>query len=197
MERNVVTRVPRILAVAAAALLIAASGGNEAGSDEAWSGQDQKCQECHDETSELPALGIFQTVHAFQGDERTPFGSGQGCAACHGDGAAHMRATAPGEKRAPMGILFAAGAPAGPKNAACLACHQGGTRLHWQGGAHETAGNACSDCHRVHAAKDPMLVKDRTPGTWRRGQADVAMSRAVSLAKAPVGVKPVQPGART
>ena len=78
------TRVPRILAVAAAALLIAASGGNEAGSDEAWSGQDQKCQECHDETSELPALGIFQTVHAFQGDERTPFGSGQGCAACHG-----------------------------------------------------------------------------------------------------------------
>ena len=31
----------------------------------------------------------------------------------------------------------------------------------------------------------------------RRGQADVAMSRAVSLAKAPVGVKPVQPGART
>ena len=31
----------------------------------------------------------------------------------------------------------------------------------------------------------------------RRGQADVAVSRAVSLAKAPVGVKPVQPGART
>ena len=31
----------------------------------------------------------------------------------------------------------------------------------------------------------------------RRGKADVAMSKAVSLAKALVGVKPVQPGART
>lgn len=159
------------LAAGAGALLLAGATPNPAAAQESWLATDQKCLECHDESSEKPVLAIFQTPHGMRGDSRTPFGSGQGCAACHGDGSAHMR-SANGEERAPLEVVFEPGAPPGPKNAACLQCHEGGARMHWQGSAHETNETACSDCHQVHASEDPMLVKDRTPGTWRHGQAE-------------------------
>jgi len=41
----------------------------------------------------------------------------------------------------------------------CLTCHETGMRMNWQGSAHETNNVACNDCHTIHVAKDPILVK--------------------------------------
>ena len=41
------------------------------------------------------------------------------------------------------------GTPVEEQNRACMACHQGGERLHWAGSIHEANQLACSDCHNT------------------------------------------------
>lgn len=64
------------------------------------------------------------------------------CEACHGARSQHM--ANPGRELAP---------DASRQTAICLECHQGGTRLNWQSGAHQVAGVGCASCHTVMAKK--------------------------------------------
>jgi DmsE family decaheme c-type cytochrome len=116
------------------------------------------CIACHDDEH---VLAIFKTAHARHTDPRTPFGHGQlQCEACHGPGGAHAGRVRSGEDRPPI-PMFGHDSPATVKerNDACLGCHQGNVEQHWPLNAHEREGVACSSCHQIHAAHDPVLSK--------------------------------------
>ena len=49
------------------------------------------------------------------------------------------------------------------RNQACLSCHQGRAGTAWHAGAHEEAGVACTDCHRLHAERDAVLARQSQP----------------------------------
>jgi DmsE family decaheme c-type cytochrome len=49
--------------------------------------------------------------------------------------------------------------PVSERDGACLSCHQGGKRIHWQLSAHAGQDVGCSSCHQVHAAHDKARDK--------------------------------------
>jgi DmsE family decaheme c-type cytochrome len=116
-------------------------------------GPAQTCLKCHG--NEPGVAPILQTPHAMRGDPHSPFGQ-NGCESCHGDSSAHVASRA--NKPA---VIFR-----GPnissvkdRNEICLSCHESGMRMNWQGSAHEINNKACTDCHTMHVAKDPILVR--------------------------------------
>ena len=120
------------------------------------------CLGCHDDESPTySASAIFKTPHARRGDKRSPFGvGGLQCEACHGPGAAHVR----GKKAAAINTFKPdATLPLAERNQVCLTCHQGTTRTAWHAGAHERANLACTDCHKIHVERDPVLAKASEP----------------------------------
>lgn len=114
------------------------------------------CIECHE-----AFFGIADSKHFVQGDKRTPRGMGEECTACHGDTSQHNRTP---RKKGLVPVVFGKKAEAGPQNEKCLACHQTGTRIHWQGSAHDRSKTACASCHKMHAAKDPVMVEETQAG---------------------------------
>jgi DmsE family decaheme c-type cytochrome len=118
------------------------------------------CLKCH---SEPAVTGIFRTKHAVGADARTPFAQEQ-CESCHGPGAEHSKKLHVGDPRPPM-PLFAAGSKASvaKQNGTCLACHQSGHRIGWQGSVHQREDVACVSCHRLHAEHDPVTVVAEQP----------------------------------
>jgi DmsE family decaheme c-type cytochrome len=115
------------------------------------------CLTCHNTPVVSP---ILQTPHAVQGDSRTPFAL-QACESCHGPSAEH--AANPTVEPA---VLFTGphAAPPELRNQICENCHQGEPKLmNWQGSDMQRNGVACTNCHNVHAAKDPVLVKATQP----------------------------------
>jgi DmsE family decaheme c-type cytochrome len=116
---------------------------------------DQVCAGCHQSQT-----GIANTKHGVTGDSRTPAGSGKTCTACHGDAAAHLQDPV---KNKPAN-RFGKGHDPLKQSESCLSCHQGGTRVHWQGSAHDRTRVSCNDCHSVHAAKDQVLVQQTQAG---------------------------------
>ena len=109
----------------------------------------QRCLTCH---SDMDAA-FKSTKHGVRGDSRTPFGSGKGCTACHGDPARHLESPSN-----PISVKFGAAHEVEPQNEACLACHKGGKRMNWAGSAHERTAQSCANCHNIHAAKDQVTV---------------------------------------
>jgi DmsE family decaheme c-type cytochrome len=112
------------------------------------------CKACH-----APYYETYLThPHSAKGDRRSPANAGE-CAACHGDGTAHVKA---GGGRGVGGIINpGAKSPlsAEAKSNICLTCHQAGPRMSWQGSPHPSADVACTNCHTVHAARDEVRVK--------------------------------------
>jgi len=53
--------------------------------------------------------------------------------------------------------------PVSVRNQACLQCHENGLRMDWAGSQHDSNQVACTNCHTVHANKDPVLVKATQP----------------------------------
>jgi DmsE family decaheme c-type cytochrome len=112
------------------------------------------CLTCHG--SDPKVTSILHTKMAMMGDPRTPFAQG-GCTSCHGPSTAHLAMKQPypdivfdGPHKSPVEV----------RNQVCLSCHQGDQMvINWQGSQMQRAGVACTDCHKPHAAKDPMLVK--------------------------------------
>ena len=111
------------------------------------------CLGCH--ASNPGVMAIFHTKHARPGDPRGPFGhGGLQCEACHGPGGAHVDAMGDTTKI----IAF------GPKshstvkqqNANCLGCHQSNAAHDWASSAHAAGDVACTSCHQLHTAKDPV-----------------------------------------
>ena len=112
---------------------------------------DAKCTRCHDETEEVPVLAIGKTKHGTLADKRTPT-----CASCHGDSETHANKPADAIERPAPDRAFSkrSTTPMEVRSGACLACHQGGKRIHWDRSAHSGAEVACSSCHQIHAARD-------------------------------------------
>lgn len=120
------------------------------------------CLGCHDdESATYSASALFKTKHAHRGDKRSPFGAGGlQCEACHGPGAAHAK-----NKKAGSINTFKADSKFSleQRNQVCMSCHEGSSRTAWHAGAHERAQLACTSCHKVHQAHDPVLRKASEP----------------------------------
>lgn len=159
---NAMTRGGRCLRtgmfLVAAGLYLGSGASLAQGSDEADSERPEPkpCIECHE-----AFFGIADSKHFVQGDKRTPRGSGEECTACHGDTSQHNRTP---RKKGLVPVVFGKKADAGPQNEKCLSCHQTGTRIHWQGSAHDRSKTACASCHKAHAAKDPVMVEETQAG---------------------------------
>src|SRR5262245_36289487 len=94
------------------------------------------CATCHAEQ-----LIVWAGKHGTKGDGRTPIANA-GCATCHGDPAEHLKSFSN-----PMPRRFSKMGSA-EKNQVCTSCHQGRTRIHWQGSTHDRNDVACATCHR-------------------------------------------------
>jgi DmsE family decaheme c-type cytochrome len=121
--------------------------------------EDAKCTACHDENESKPVLSIFQTPHGVLGDARTP-----SCQSCHGPSLAHLAGVQNG-KIAPPDVRFNKDggfteSEAGDRAGACLACHKGTQRTHWDGSPHQSAGLACNDCHKIHSPVDTVRQRE-------------------------------------
>jgi len=117
---------------------------------------DAKCTRCHDEADNAPVLAIGKTRHGVMADTRTPT-----CTSCHGDSEAHINVPKEAKDRPKPDRTFVRSSTTSiaARNTACLACHQGGKRIHWSMGAHAAGDVACTSCHKVHIARDPVRVK--------------------------------------
>jgi len=115
------------------------------------------CLACH---SSPEVLGMFRTRHAAPTDPRSPFGHGQlQCESCHGPGGLHATMQQVDGKLAQV-IRFGKGplaAGTDTQNGACLNCHAADTGFAAHGGAHDDNNVACTGCHQLHTASDPVL----------------------------------------
>ena len=122
----------------------------------------QTCLGCHGQDPHVAAF--LKSPMARKGDPRTPMAPG-GCESCHGPSAAHVASRMKGGNRLPADRFNGPdAAPVEQRNEICLGCHQTTAMLiNWQGSQMQRAGVACTDCHTVMAAKDPVLVKKTQP----------------------------------
>lgn len=121
-----------------------AKNGSAAASGATYVGS-QVCEGCHQEQAAQFARTVMGKV--FANAARTPLEQ-RGCEACHGPGSEYVKQMESGS----VGnvITFRKGAESAAKySAVCLQCHEKGQRLYWEGGPHESAGLACTNCHYV------------------------------------------------
>jgi len=117
---------------------------------------DAQCTRCHGEDEEYPVLAIGKTKHGTMADARTPT-----CTSCHGVSDRHVNRPPDAKVRPKPDRMFGRNSPTPmeERSAACLTCHQGGKRIHWQLSAHAGGDVACSSCHVVHAQHDKARDK--------------------------------------
>jgi DmsE family decaheme c-type cytochrome len=121
---------------------------------------DAACTRCHDAESDFPVFAIGKTRHGTTADARTPT-----CTSCHGPSETHINIPEGSKGRPTPTRVFGAKSltPIAERNGACLTCHSGGARIHWETGPHAAADVACTSCHQVHTAHDK--VRDKTTQT--------------------------------
>ncbi|WP_167854826.1 DmsE family decaheme c-type cytochrome [Mangrovimicrobium sediminis] len=108
------------------------------------------CLDCHSPEPDSPVHAIYDNVHGtLEG------GGANACTACHGASEVHDRRG----KRAAPDVSFGPRWPADleTRNGACVSCHASGDQLLWTGSAHQQEDMACTDCHTLHRASDPIL----------------------------------------
>jgi DmsE family decaheme c-type cytochrome len=117
---------------------------------------DAVCTRCHNEGDEYPVLAIGKTKHGTIVDGRTPT-----CTSCHGVSDRHVTRPPDAKERPKPDVTFgkASTTPMEQRSAACLSCHQGGRRIHWQMSAHAGRDVACSSCHDIHTQHDKARDK--------------------------------------
>jgi len=148
-----------LLALLAVGAFAPAMAAEESVADRALK-SDAVCTKCHDESEAKPILSIYQTRHGVRADERTPT-----CQSCHGDSEKHVKGDPAQKGRAKPDVVFGTrtGAytpdEAQSQASACIACHKNGARTHWSGSAHQSHDVVCSNCHKVHVPRDPVLTK--------------------------------------
>lgn len=115
---------------------------------------DKVCTECHDETDGPEQLAIGKTRHGTVADKRTPT-----CITCHGESEKHVKEAGRGDGPTPpvdVGFTKKNPADAEARNAVCLNCHQGSTRIFWQNSTHSRRDVTCTSCHTVHDGHDKV-----------------------------------------
>lgn len=117
---------------------------------------DAKCTACHDEADAPEVLRIGKTRHGTKADGRTPT-----CTSCHGESKAHTDHKGSDKPPKPE-ITFGKNSKneSSARSEACLSCHQGGKRIHWQGGVHANRDVTCASCHKIHNQHDKVRAKD-------------------------------------
>ena len=138
------------LTVAGVLLVPPAHAQQTAAQDKVMRG-DARCTTCHDENWRSPVLEIGKSKHGVRGDSRTPT-----CTSCHGESVAHQSNPADKPDRT---FGKDAATPVQQRSEACLGCHRGTARTHWEGSSHQVNLMSCSDCHQSHTATDPVLYK--------------------------------------
>ena len=145
----------KALALVAVLGMSATAGGAEdaAAPHDAVLRGDAKCTRCHDESSDFPVFAIGKTRHGVIADSRTPT-----CTDCHGESDTHINKPEGATSRPPPTRTFGmhSTTPTAERNGACLTCHAGGARTHWQTGPHANADLSCTSCHKVHTAHDEV-----------------------------------------
>jgi len=159
---SAVAAVATLLAVSMAGTVLAA-GEEETEPELEYSRGVKQCMACHKEGREKPAHEIFLTTMGIKGDPASPFAEGNhDCEACHGPSAHHIRKQKDGS-RLPPTVTFSDKEPVEKQNEMCMSCHNDGGRFHWPGSAHDVEGNACVDCHDVHAPNDAVMALETQP----------------------------------
>lgn len=114
----------------------------------------ETCLRCHD-TRKIET--VFETPHMKEGSSLDSPAAREQCESCHGPSARHVRF--------PLhvgNIRFTRRDDTTTKaarNRACLECHRGDERAHWESSPHGFDEITCVDCHVVHAVSDPILVE--------------------------------------
>ncbi len=147
------------LALAGALFLTDALAQDQARKDLVLNG-DAKCTRCHDAEDNPKILEIANTKHGVRGDGRTP-----SCTSCHGESETHINKPANATERPKPDRTFTkkSSTPVPERNEACISCHKGTARTHWDGSAHQVNDVACSDCHQIHATHDRVREKKTQP----------------------------------
>ena len=118
---------------------------------------DAKCTTCHDEVDKPQVMHIGKTKHGTIADKRVGT-----CTSCHGKSEQHIADADKGTKKpiAPD-VSFAKNTKtsAEARSGACLTCHQGGNRIHWQSSTHAARDVTCASCHQVHTQHDTARDK--------------------------------------
>jgi len=119
---------------------------------------DANCTRCHDESEEVPVLAIGKTKHGTVADGRTP-----SCASCHGESDTHANKPADAKERPKPTRVFSKKGGTSPdvQNQACLTCHKGGNRMHWETSLHASRDTTCTSCHKVHTQHDKVRDKQQ------------------------------------
>jgi DmsE family decaheme c-type cytochrome len=148
--RPIIELLAAALAAAGLALASAAQAQDAARKDLVLTG-DAQCTRCHDQSDDTPVLAIGKTRHGVRADGRTPT-----CTSCHGASETHVNKPADAKERPQPDRMFGrlSPTPVETLNQSCLACHQGGKRIHWQIGPHAARDVACTSCHQVHTGHD-------------------------------------------
>ena len=117
--------------------------------------RDKVCTECHDEY-DGKVLMMYQTPHGVRADARTP-----SCQSCHGESTAHVKNPEGKSKRPEPDFVFKGKnkSSAEAQEGQCMQCHTSGLRMNWAGSPHQSHDVACSSCHKVHVARDPVMHK--------------------------------------
>jgi len=146
-----------LLLTAFAMLLVSGAGAQDQPKDRVLTG-DAKCTRCHDENDTFPVFAIGKTKHGTRADSRTP-----SCTSCHGESTAHMShksgSGAPPRPKPDVSFAKTAKTTYEARNQVCMSCHQSSSRIDWHMSAHSRQDVACSSCHLVHAARDPVRDK--------------------------------------
>ena len=109
---------------------------------------EKACIKCHD--IESGHFGHTQHAKVFRQNPRNEL-EGRVCEACHGRGSLHAQRGNEKNRDYLVGFTRDWGTPVEEQNAACMTCHKGAQRLHWDGSAHESAKLGCTDCHNTMA----------------------------------------------
>jgi DmsE family decaheme c-type cytochrome len=103
------------------------------------------CKSCHENYYN----SYEASIHGKTGNPGSP-ATDEGCAACHGDGTAHVKA---GGGKGVGGIVNpgSKSMPAAARSAVCLNCHVGNPQLsYWDAGKHNMNDVTCTNCHSIH-----------------------------------------------
>jgi DmsE family decaheme c-type cytochrome len=127
---------------------------------------DAKCTGCHDEADEPTGkatmlelnpgvLAIATTRHGVKGDSRTPT-----CVDCHGESKKHIEHKGSGKPPVvDRSFRKNTHTAATERDAACINCHKGDKRTHWESSQHASNEVSCNNCHKVHSERDKVRDK--------------------------------------
>lgn len=104
----------------------------------------ETCQTCHENDTKT----YGDTAHARAFHLNPPAGSSE-CESCHGPRSKHVEN--------PTRDL-ALGGTAKAQSAVCLQCHEGGARMGFKAGAHQSNDVSCTSCHTVMQQKSPRAL---------------------------------------